>query len=188
MVANIGVGGSLLQVLMDYLSNRKQFVRINNPCSGVRDVTSGVPLLFCIFINDLSDALKFSDPFIFADDLKILEIGKDHWTIQEDLDSIATIKQDGAGTGQMCSHNISRENAKFLILGIHIKDDLSWSKHIEERLRNANKVLYILRRNVSVQVKPLMKLGLYKSLILPVLLYGFTCINPSGSELLHRTT
>ena len=96
-VANIGVGGCLLQVLMDYLSNRKQFVRINNTCFGVRDVNSGVPqgsllgpLLFCIFINDLADALKCSDPFIFADDLKIFAIGKDHLTIQDDLDSIAT--------------------------------------------------------------------------------------------------
>ena len=95
-VANFGVGGCLLQVLMDYLSNQKQFVRIDNTCSGVRDVTTGVPqgsllgpLLFCIFINDLPDALKFSDPFIFVDDLKILAIGKDHWTIQEDLESIA---------------------------------------------------------------------------------------------------
>ena len=68
-------------------------------------------------------------------------------------------------------------------LGIHIKDYLSWSKHIEERLRKANKVQYLLRRNVAVQVKALIKLGLYKSLILPVLLYGFTCINPSRSEL-----
>ena len=68
-------------------------------------------------------------------------------------------------------------------LGIHIKDDLSCSKHIEERLRKANKVLYLIRRNVAVPVKPFIKLGLYKSLILHVLLYGFTCINPSRSEL-----
>ena len=68
-------------------------------------------------------------------------------------------------------------------LGIHIKDDVSWNKHIEERLRKSNKVLYLPRRNVTVQVKPLIKLGLYKSLILPVLLDGFTCKNPSRSEL-----
>ena len=34
-VANIGVGGCLLQVLMDYLSDRKHFARIDNTCSGV---------------------------------------------------------------------------------------------------------------------------------------------------------
>ena len=45
-------------------------------------------------------------------------------------------------------------------LGIYIKDDLSWSKHMENRLRKANKVLYFLRRNVAVQVKSSIKLGL----------------------------
>ena len=205
-VANIGVGGCLLQVLMDYLSNRKQFVRVNKTCSGVRDVNSGVPqgsllcpLLFCIFINDLPEALKFSDPFMFADDLKILAIGKDHWTIQEDLDKIATwVKSNKMERAlDKCAQITFREKVRnFDIvgehlanadtvkdLGIHLKDDLSWSKHIEEQLRKANKVLSLLRRNVALQVKQLIKVGLYKSLILPVLQYGFTCINPSRSEL-----
>ena len=66
-------------------------------------------------------------------------------------------------------------------LGIHNKDDLSWSKHIEEQPRKFNQVMYLLRQNVTVQVKPLIKLGLYKSL--PVLLYGFTCTYPSQREL-----
>ena len=57
------------------------------------------------------------------------------------------------------------------------------SARVNIEKRKANKVLYLLRRNVAVQVKPLIELGLYKSLILPVLLYGFTCINPSRSEL-----
>ena len=96
-VAHIRVGGYPLQVLVDYLINRKQFVRIDNPCSGLRDVNSGMPqgsllgpLLICTFINNLPDALKFSDIFIFADDLKTLAIGKGHCAIQQDLDSIAT--------------------------------------------------------------------------------------------------
>ena len=112
------------------------------------------------------------------------------------ISNVDQIKQDGAGTGQMCSDNISGKSRNFdnvgedlanadsvKDLGIHIRDDLIWSKHIEERLRKGNKLLYLLRRNVAVQVEPRIKLGLYKSLILPVLLYGFTCINPSRSEL-----
>ena len=45
-------------------------------------------------------------------------------------------------------------------LGVHITDDLSSRKRTEERLRKANKVRYLLRRNVAVQVTPLIKLGL----------------------------
>ena len=157
---------------MDYLSNKKQFVRIDNTCSGVRNVTSGVPQgsllgphLFCILINDLPDALKFSDPFIFADDRKILAIGKDHWTIQEDIDSIATWVRSNkmelaldkcaqiTFRGKKRSFDIVGEDLTNADtekdLGIHINDYLGWKKHIEERLRKANKVLY-LRRNVAV--------------------------------------
>ena len=198
--------GCLLEILKDYLSNRKQFVRIDNTCFGVRDVKSGVlqrsllgPLLFCIFNNDLPDALKFSDPIIFEDDLKILAIGKDHWTIQEDLDSIATRVRSNKmelALDKCAQITFPGKRRNFDIVGddfakadtvrdfeIHIKDDPSSGKHTEERLRKANKVLYLLRRNVAVQVTPLIKLGLFKSLIIPVLLYGFTCINASRSEL-----
>ena len=38
-------------------------------------------------------------------------------------------------------------------------------------------------RNVAYAAKPFMKLGLYKSLVLPVLLYGSYCTTPSKSEL-----
>ena len=40
-----------------------------------------------------------------------------------------------------------------------------------------------LRRNVAVKVQILVKLGLYKSLILPVLLYGFACVFASRADL-----
>ena len=51
------------------------------------------------------------------------------------------------------------------------------------RLKKANKVLYLLRRNIALQVRQEIKLGLYKSLILPVLLYGCACTNPNRGEL-----
>ena len=61
-------------------------------------------------------------------------------------------------------------------LGIHVAADVLWKRQIEERIKKANKVLYMLKRNVATKVKTFVKLGLYKSTILPVLLYGFTCL------------
>lgn len=63
--------------LHSYLSGRKAFVRIGDTQSSVFDVTSGVlqgsvlgPLIFVLFINDVSHRLK-SCKLIYADDLKI---------------------------------------------------------------------------------------------------------------------
>ena len=93
--ALIGAGGCFLGILYDYLSGREQFVRINSCSSQTPEFTSGVPqcsllgpLFFGIFINDLPDLLKFSKPFIFADDPKLLFIGKADWQIQENMNSI----------------------------------------------------------------------------------------------------
>ena len=68
-------------------------------------------------------------------------------------------------------------------LGIYVSHDLTWKTHIQEQLKKANKVLYLLRRNIALQVRQEIKLGLYKSLVLPVLLYGSSCTNPNRGEL-----
>ena len=64
-----------------YLSNRKQFVTINGFDSEIQSFQYGVPqgsvlgpLLFLIYINDLHNAIKFSQSFHFADDTCLLNI------------------------------------------------------------------------------------------------------------------
>ena len=41
----------------------------------------------------------------------------------------------------------------------------------------------MLKRNVATKVNTFVKLGLYKFLILPVLLYGFTCLTARRTEI-----
>ena len=67
-----GINGPLLNVLEDSLSSRKQRVVLNGQHSSWSGVVAGVPqgsilgpLLFLIYINDLSDDL-FSNPKLFA--------------------------------------------------------------------------------------------------------------------------
>ena len=77
----IGVGGCFLEVLSDYIHSRRQFVRADNTISRIIEITSVVPqwslvgpLLFCILINDLPDVLRFSDQYLFVEELKINRI------------------------------------------------------------------------------------------------------------------
>ena len=187
-VAQIGVGRCLHEILINYLESRKQFVRIDNCSSRNLDANSGVsqgslfgPLLFCIFINGLPEVLTFSEPFIFADDLKVLSIKKSYWEAQDDLDRVAEwVKKKGMelAISKCTKITFRRSDRSFNILdqkpdppmtvnylSNHVSDNPTWKVHIEERLKKANKVLYLLRRNVAVKVQTLVKLGLNKSLI-----------------------
>ena len=74
----INIIGKLWLWFRAYLTNRFQYVSINSQASQLLPVESEVPqkssilgpLLFIIFINDLSDAILYSRTLPFADDTK----------------------------------------------------------------------------------------------------------------------
>ena len=91
----MAVRGCLFDVLSDYLEDGKQFVQADNTGSKVLSINEGVPqwswlgpYLFCIFINDLPDVLRFSEPYLFADDLKKLAPSHNQSDVQIDINTI----------------------------------------------------------------------------------------------------
>ena len=77
-----GISGSLLKLIGNYLSDRKQRVVLNNFNSEYSKIESGVPqgsvlgpLLFLIYINDLESNIKSNIKF-FADDTMLFSIVK----------------------------------------------------------------------------------------------------------------
>ena len=69
-----GIRGPAFDLIASYLSSRYQFVSVNNSNSNLRPVNIGVPqgstqgpLLFLVYVNDLSN-LTATSPRLFADD------------------------------------------------------------------------------------------------------------------------
>ena len=86
-------------ILIDFLKERKQRVVLNGQHSNWSNISAGVlqgsilgPLLFLIYINDLSDNL-ISNPRLFADDTSLFsvvhDINQSGINLYDDLEKIS---------------------------------------------------------------------------------------------------
>ena len=89
-----GIKGLPLYWLTDYLTNRKQRVKIGNTYSNYQQITCGVPqgsilgpLLFLIYINDMHKAAKYSTLYHFADDTNLLYSNKNEKTLRKNINT-----------------------------------------------------------------------------------------------------
>ena len=96
----INIKGNLLKLFQSYLTNRKQIVVVDGMKSNVTDIKAGIPqgsklgpLLFIIYINDITEIDLESEIFIFADDCSLLVIDispeKTIEILSRDLDKIS---------------------------------------------------------------------------------------------------
>ena len=93
------IDGALLKFIAKYLKDRKQRVVVENEFSSIRNVLSGVPqgsiigpLLFVLFINDITTCLSLGTNIaIYADDNKIwqkISMNVDHEILQTDINKL----------------------------------------------------------------------------------------------------
>ena len=83
-----GIRGKPLQLLLSYLTDRKQLTSINGVQSQLKTIKCGVPqgsilgpLLFLIYINDLPHSTQDSSYILFADDTSVFCKGNDLQTL-----------------------------------------------------------------------------------------------------------
>ena len=91
-----GISGELLNILIDFLNNRKQRVVLNGQSSNWVDVKAGAsqvsimgPLLFLIYINDLPEGL-ITNAKLFADDTSLFSVVRDIAASTEELNNDLT--------------------------------------------------------------------------------------------------
>ena len=201
---HMGVKGTILLWLSNFLNERKQRVKVNGSYSCWAEVTSGVPqgsvlgpLLFVAYINDLPSKL-LSQCNLFADDSKIYNIVDNALNIQKLQDDINKCSE-WADEWKMEFHphkckvlhfgskNTENEyvigNNKIMPanyekdLGVTISDDLKWTEHIKICANKANRMIGLIRRTFSY-IDQEMFLMLYKTFIRPLVEYCPEVWNP----------
>ena len=204
----IGITGSLWRWFRAYLNNRWHYVDYEGYSSTKLAVRSGVPqgsvlgpLLFLIYINDISIPVINSDLYIFADDTKVRKIisqAIDTEQLQEDLHCI----DRWCKKWKICINPMKTAHIRFSLrsaesdqvyyvgscpitsvdthkdLGITVSASLTWSKHIAKICRRAYTALYTLRRIIPQRSSVGLRRRLYLSNIRSLLIYGSQVWNP----------
>lgn len=198
-----GFRGTSLKLIKNYLTNRKQFVKIGNILSDPTDIKCGVPqgsilgpLLFILYINDLSQISNFIRFILFADDSTIAKSDSNLEKLAEDMSREFSLISEWLNanklslnviktkyiifcTRQKNNHPVATikindvdleqvKSTKFL--GVHIEQNLDWSehiKHVTDKLAQVSGVIFRCQHILSRESL----LNLYKTLALPHILY-----------------
>ena len=188
-LSRMGIHGKLLSWITAFLSNRKQCVLVKGTKSRPILVISGVPqgtvlgpLLFIVFINDITEVVKHSHIKIFADDSKLqgnIKSLEDKANLQEDLNAVVKWAKDNNmelnekkfellhhGYNEPLKEDYTLPSGKTITssytvkdLGIYINDKLSWSDHYYNMIKEAKKYAgWILRTFTSRSKKVILLL------------------------------
>ena len=132
-----GIQGRGLARFRSYLSNCKQYTRGNGVDSSIQEMKIGVlqgsclgPLLFLIYINDLSRALKISRMSMFADDTCLYHQSRDISLLNEAINEDPT-HVDNWLKGNKLSLNVMKTHSML----ISTKHKLKALKSKNESLR-----------------------------------------------------
>ena len=198
-----GIKNQAIKLLENYLSARQQFVEFENVCSDYELITTGVPqgsilgpLLFIIYINDISASSKYFYPIIYADDTTLtatLNIFHNNENMMNDeLNKIVDwfnlnkLSLNPNKTKAMLfypkqkivnppSLKINEDIIEFVenfnFLGIVIDRHLNWNVHVQTIQKKIAKTVGVMSRLKHVVPHNVLK-TLYNSLIFPYLNYG----------------
>ena len=198
---NIGIQGKLLKWIESFLTDRKQKVIVEGSTSELATVISGVPqgtvlgpILFLVYVNDLTAAMEYADIKLFADDSKLtltIKNYEDHLKLEKDIHSAIIwsllnnmelnmkkfqLIQHGDHEDLKLPYIIDDKNTLYKAnnikdLGVIISENLSWDTHITNTVNLGKKYTsWILRCFKSRQAGIILQL--FRSYVIPLIEYG----------------
>ena len=211
----IGICGHLLAWFTSYLDNRKQKVVLNGKTSSIKKLHAGVPqgsilgpLLFLIFINDISSNLaseihQFADDTTLLDpyhnptlsahkinaDLKSIENWAAQWKVTFNAEKTHYMKISLKTKSQqyppiIFKNKIINEISTHTNLGLTFNNKMTWTDHINRLIKKASiriSTLHRIRNKLPRQT--LVKI--YTTMIRPILEYA-DIIYTNTSLQLHK--
>ena len=198
----LGVDKVFVNWFASYLRNRQQRVVINGSMSSLLTLQAGVPqssilgpLLFLVYINDITDNIQ-TDINLFADDTSLLEIVNDPVSSAQRLNDDLSRLSDWASQWLVTfnpaksvvinfslkrkpiDHPVLYLNNSPLLqvkshthLGITLTSGLSWSKHVQNIVSKASQRVNIMKRFKYIMGRNSL-IHLYKTVVLPIMEYG----------------
>lgn len=196
----MGIKGNLYKIMESYLTNRKQKTDVSSFVSSYRQVKIGVPqgsilgpLLFILYINDLSNVSSDASFYLFADDTAILLKAANVLELQTKLNrllplvtrwflanrlTLNTTKTNYQIYARLPVEDLEIELNQAKIerkkaikyLGVTVDEDLKWTNHV-------NNVSKVISRNIGIMARARFYLTasqlklLYNTLVLPHLNY-----------------
>jgi hypothetical protein len=201
-----GITGTELEWFRSYLHNRSQVVILNNTISKKKFMNIGVPqgtilgpILFLLYVNDLSNVVRNASINIYADDVAIYSSHSDLNILQNSMQNILNDVFDWYKDNKLilsidkCSTMIidnKRQNSRndlglslndrvisqvqsMKYLGLSVDTLFTWKDHISNVIQKVNGNNYRLRKLRNCIPKHLM-CKLYTSLSVPIIDYAAT--------------
>jgi len=198
-LASYGISGNLLLWIQSFLSGRSQAVKVGKHMSSFSDVLSGVPqgsvlgpLLFLLFINDITDIFgKNLTVKLYADDVKIYSV-VDHpgnaAKLQQGLEDLSdwcskwqmkiNVKKCSVlSVGRTCSNRLYSIDKVTLPcvnsvhdLGVHVDSNLRFSSHYDDIVTKAHRRAALILRCFECR-DPLLLFRAFTVYVRPILEY-----------------